>query len=144
MVKIFQIWKLICETLFTFSFHNCCLHKCVHLSVYLLSVSIRSSATIQEGYHRITQTKMLRRPRSCSLCLQRKSSSSSRENTSAGLLKKRHKAHITLVWKFFPYHITTMNLNKLKSVLSSLNCYFWHAVAYTEHVAYSFQGISLF
>lgn len=72
---------------------------CLHIqvssssSVYLLSVSLRSSATIQGDSPGTTQTNLPSRPRSRSLCSQRRSSSSSRKSTLAGLSRRRNKAH---------------------------------------------------
>lgn len=62
-------------------------------SVDLLSVSLRSWATIQVDSPGITRTDPPRKPRSRSLCSRRRSSSSSRRNTSAGLSRIRNKAH---------------------------------------------------
>lgn len=62
----------------------------------LFSMSNRSSTTIQGDSPGINWTDLPRkprRPRSQSLCSQRRSSSSSKKNISAGPLRRRNKAH---------------------------------------------------
>lgn len=61
-------------------------------TVGLFSVSLRSWTTIQGDSPGIARTDPPRRPRSRSLCSQRRSSSSSRRNTLAGLSRRRNKA----------------------------------------------------
>lgn len=88
--RIANVVQQFCLTVSLYYLH---IHVSLSYSVDFLSVSFRSWATIQGDSPGIALTNLSRRPRSRSPCSQRKSSSSSRRNTLAGLWRRRNKSH---------------------------------------------------